>query len=177
LTLTEAIERGRPIDRFAFEQFALCCNAAAEAASSGHRTTPVSYLDNLPSSKVFIKVHILSTLDGKLSCSLAVHPDMKLSEVLKSVCRRRRLDFLEYSLKQLDCKQDLPLDSTVGDLFEKEVCLVRRPTNDPLTSATDLLELPVRDSFLGVYKVGNFPSRNSTSTEGAFLEASRTGLF
>lgn len=75
---------------------------------------------------VFIKVHLYSTLEVKQTTTVYLPTDMLLSDVLVFVCRKRKIDPNDYTLKMADTKTDVPLDKTLESLGVIELCLLKK---------------------------------------------------
>ena len=108
---------------------------------------------------------------------------MKMSQVLSVVCKKRKIDETDYTLKLADTITDIPLDKTLQEINVTEVCLLKK---DRGRSAGDIFLRPPDESndddsyqpsyispseYISIYKVNNVPiCRNTALLERGHLE-------
>ncbi|KAI8800448.1 stress-activated map kinase interacting protein 1-domain-containing protein [Cladochytrium replicatum] len=133
-----ALERSRRIQKFAFDQFALCeaqrgqiyakdDKPAVAALPSPQTATPNTAPQAAPPAKpVLLKVHLYSTLEVKQTTTVQMPGNTLLSDVFEHICKKRKYDIKDYVLKMADTKTDIPMDRTLDQLKLTEVCILKR---------------------------------------------------
>ncbi|TPX57994.1 hypothetical protein SpCBS45565_g08095 [Spizellomyces sp. 'palustris'] len=132
-----ALERTRKISKFAFDQFALCEASPDQVKlNEGNRKQPVSNVGSsssagtptsaLPTTTVFLKVHLYSTIEVKQTTTMPVASNIPLADVFEQICRKRKYDPSKYVFKMADTKTDVPLDKTLEQLRVSELCILKR---------------------------------------------------
>ncbi|KAJ3054992.1 hypothetical protein HK097_000138 [Rhizophlyctis rosea] len=136
-----ALERTRKIQKFAFDQFAICL-ASPEQVKQNERSRPPKPVvsappidtsgggaqTSAPAPTVFLKVHLYSTLEVKQTTTIQMPTNIPLSEVFEQICRKRKYDSSKYIMKMPDTKTDVPFDKTLEQLKVMEFCILKRTT-------------------------------------------------
>ncbi|KAJ3314382.1 hypothetical protein HDV04_000344 [Boothiomyces sp. JEL0838] len=132
-----ALEPNRKIQKYAFDQFALCPlgslkekqNSLTESASN-HGNLDDAAGDGgaiSPSTpSVFLKVHLYSTLEVKQTTIMQMPTDITMQEVFNRICVKRKYDPKDYILKMADTKTDVPLEKTLQQMDAIEFCVLKR---------------------------------------------------
>ncbi|KAI8799398.1 stress-activated map kinase interacting protein 1-domain-containing protein [Cladochytrium replicatum] len=133
-----ALERSRRIQKFAFDQFALCeaqrgqIYAKDEKPAVAALPSPQTAAPNAapqaaaPAKPVLLKVHLYSTLEVKQTTTVQMPGNTLLSDVFEHICKKRKYDIKDYVLKMADTKTDIPMDRTLDQLKLTEVCVLKR---------------------------------------------------
>ncbi|KAJ3045733.1 hypothetical protein HDV00_007859 [Rhizophlyctis rosea] len=137
-----ALERTRKIQKFAFDQFAIC-QASPEQIKANERHRPPKPVINPtpidtpggtggpssgPAPTVFLKVHLYSTLEVKQTTTIQMPTNIPMSEVFEQICRKRKYDSSKYMMKMADTKTDVPSDKTLEQLRVTEFCILKKTT-------------------------------------------------
>jgi len=75
---------------------------------------------------VLLKIHLYSTLEVKQTTTLDVPGDTLLTTILAMVCKKRKVDPSEYTLRLPDTRTDVDMDKTVDASGLREFCLLRK---------------------------------------------------
>jgi hypothetical protein len=126
------LERGRKIQKYAFDQFALVNAKAFEEVKqvAAEDTSGQAEETNSPSSAatqtVLLRVHLYSTLEIKQTTIMQMPTNLTMQEVFNRICSKRNYDQKLYILKMADTKTDVPLDKTLLQLDTIEFCVLKR---------------------------------------------------
>ena len=146
-----AVDLSRNIDKFAFEQFAICSDIKGGRARLSRKLT-----QKISSSNIFLKIHVYSTLEIKQTTTISANSLMKMDEVLELICAKRKLDPADYKLTLADTITDVVATQTLHELNTNEFCLLKK---DRGKSAGDIFLRPLgeesADSFQPTYVAPN----------------------
>eukprot|EP00160_Parvularia_atlantis_P019583 Unigene7740_Nuclearia_a/m.23766 Unigene7740_Nuclearia_a/g.23766 ORF Unigene7740_Nuclearia_a/g.23766 Unigene7740_Nuclearia_a/m.23766 type:complete len:476 (-) Unigene7740_Nuclearia_a:59-1486(-) len=117
-----ALERSRQIEKFSFDQFALVEAPRQQvlAAEEAKRQKQQK------SGHILLKIHLYSTLEIKQTSTISATTDQLLSDLLRVLCEKHKLNMEEYTLRMDDTKTDLPLNKTVGEVQVATLCLMKK---------------------------------------------------
>ncbi|KAJ3323790.1 hypothetical protein HDV06_001160 [Boothiomyces sp. JEL0866] len=132
-----ALEPNRKIQKYAFDQFALCplSSIKDKQASLSESTSNHGNLDDAAGDpgaispttpSVFLKVHLYSTLEVKQTTIMQMPTDITMQEVFNRICVKRKYDPKDYILKMADTKTDVPMEKTLQQLDAIEFCVLKR---------------------------------------------------
>lgn len=135
-----ALDRLRRIKKFAFDQYALVSTEpedeepvqlmenrqAFETSATQIINTSVAISPSAPTTSVFLKVHLYSTLEIKQTTTMQMPLNISMQEVFVRICQKRKYDTKDYILKMPDTKTDVPLDKTLEELKVTEFCVLKR---------------------------------------------------
>ncbi|KAJ3272598.1 hypothetical protein HDV01_005441 [Terramyces sp. JEL0728] len=132
-----ALEPARKIQKYAFDQFALCPLSSIEEKQNS-LTESASQHGNLDDAaadggaispttpSVFLKVHLYSTLEVKQTTIMQMPTHITMQEVFNRICVKRKYDPKDYILKMADTKTDVPLEKTLLQMDAIEFCVLKR---------------------------------------------------
>ena len=79
-------------------------------------------------NQVFLRIRLTPYSEITHTTTINVPPEQHLSDVLESVCRKRKLDSKEYTFKMAEENVFLELDKTVESVGNAEIALVKKPS-------------------------------------------------
>lgn len=125
------MERGRKIQKYAFDQFALLNSKAFEEVKELASEISASQIEEAQSpttaaQTVLLRVHLYSTLEIKQTTIMQMPTNLTMQEVFNRICSKRNYDQKLYILKMADTKTDVPLDKTLLQLDTIEFCVLKR---------------------------------------------------
>ncbi|KAJ3096970.1 hypothetical protein HDU97_005398 [Phlyctochytrium planicorne] len=173
-----ALERTRRIQKFSFDQFAICqappdqvrINEANRQATSRPVVAQKQALASNPAAQatpprtILLKVHLYSTLEVKQTTTIPMQSNMLMSEIFEVICRKRKYDPKNYVLKMADTRTDVPLDKTLESLKVNEFCVLKRDRGgagdiflrppDEVVKMDTVIEQPrfMSDEYSSMYK-------------------------
>jgi hypothetical protein len=118
-----ALERGRKIQKYAFEQFALVPTQSLEEVQEQETKKEAK---GGASASVFLKIHLYSTLEVKQTTTMQMPLHLTMQEVFDRICVKRKYDSKDYILKMPDTKTDVPMDKTLEQMECIEFCVLKR---------------------------------------------------
>ncbi|KAJ3404199.1 hypothetical protein HDV05_007286 [Chytridiales sp. JEL 0842] len=179
-----ALERSRRMQKFSFDQFALCeaspeqviANEATRkpnpklavpkpaVQAQGVMTQNPSSIPTAPSTApILLKIHLYSTLEVRQTTTIMMQGHMLMSEVFDHICRKRKYDPKNYVLKMADTKTDAPMDQTLESLRAVEFCVLKRDRGGagdiflrpPEEGEAGFFDQPRVEEYANIYKQYN----------------------